>query len=347
MLFTRKKKLLGIDIGMSVTKMAELEFTKKGVELVSITLVPTPPETMSKGDIVNPKALSDMLGDLVRQAKTKRKYGCVSLWGPGVVVKRVSIPQMERKFVSEQIRWEAEQYVQYDVSEVNLGFEILNQNSNPDEMDILLVAAVQKNVAQYVDILKAAGLECKVIDVSGFALANCFEHNYDFDKSKAYVLANIGAETTNFIGLYKGEVIFYKDIEVGGGVYTSALEGSLNISTEEAENIKLSVGAGDPAPEEADGVLKMAHENIAEAINESVEFFCSTNDIQGIEKCYVTGGGAKVPGFVEHLSTFFACEKWNPFQKINSEKIPSEHLEQVRDFSSLAVGLALRQAGDT
>ena len=43
--------------------------------------------------------------------------------------------------IASNIQWEAEQYIPFDVNEVNLDFQILTANPEEGQMDVLLVAA--------------------------------------------------------------------------------------------------------------------------------------------------------------------------------------------------------------
>ena len=66
-------------------------------------------------------------------------------------------------------------------------------------MNILLVAAKRDFVMRYAEVVEAAGLECTVVDVSGFALSNCHEINYGRISGQTVALLNVGAGMTNFV----------------------------------------------------------------------------------------------------------------------------------------------------
>jgi type IV pilus assembly protein PilM len=344
-----KKKLFGLDIGSSAIKLAEIDVSRKGASLVSFGVTQTPPNATQSGDILDPQAISEAIISLVQEVKTRRKLVATGLWGNSVIVKRISIPRMDEKLVSEQIRWEAEQYIPYDIKEVNLEFKILsNQDPSSETMDILLVAAIQESIYKTAEIVQLAGLQCAVLDVEGFALANCYEKNYESMPGEAVALMNIGASVTNFSVIEGGEVIFCRDIPVGGNTYTQEIHKALGISMEEAEAIKLSLSQGQPAPEQAQTVISSTHEVICDEINGSVDFFLNTSGETTIAQSYLTGGGAKTPGLLEQVGQTFPCKMLDPFRniKINHKKFSSGYIEEVRDFASIAVGLGLRTIGD-
>src|SRR5262249_54614777 len=155
----------------------------------------------------NAQLLSDAVRSLAEKIKTKRKHVATGLGGTSVIVKRVTIPKMDEKLIPEQIRWEAEQYIPYDINEVNLGFEILKKTGVPSEnMDLLLIAAVQGHVFKYVEVMTMAGLNASTLDVTGFALANAFRANYGDMDGQCVAVLSIGAAATTMVVIDNGEI---------------------------------------------------------------------------------------------------------------------------------------------
>jgi len=345
-----KKKIVGVDIGTSSIKIAELDVGRRSSTLLAFGMMPTPAQCYAGGDITNTQVLGEAIRQLVSKIQTKRKHAATGLGGTSVIVKRVTIPRMDEKLIAEQIRWEAEQYIPYDINEVNLGFEILkNAPANSDNMDLLLVAAVQAHVFKYAEALNMAGLACSVIDVSGFALVNCFKANYGEMAGQTVALLNIGAAASNLVVIENSEAVFCRDIPVGGLNYTTDLQKGLSVSFEEAEAIKLSFSRGHEAPSDASAVIQSSHEVIADEIKASFDFFLNSARSQNITRCFVTGGGSKMLGIMDRLTKIVPCEKLDPFfnVKANSKVFSADYLSQIRDFSAVAVGLGLRQIGDT
>src|SRR5262245_26157758 len=110
-----KKKVIGLDIGTSSIKVAELDVGRSKSMLMSFGIAPTPAQAFVGGDIHNPQVLGDAIRELVQKIKSTRKNASTGLGGTSVIVKRISIPRMDEKLIGEQIRWEAEQYIPYDI----------------------------------------------------------------------------------------------------------------------------------------------------------------------------------------------------------------------------------------
>lgn len=349
MLF-RSKKVLGLDIGTSSIKIVELDVGKTSITLNRFAMLQTPDISMAGGEIVDMQPIVSVIQRLVQEIKSNRKNVCVGLWGSSVIVKKISIPKMDLKLIADQVKWEAEQYIPFDLSDVNLDYHVLNSAKGSDVLDILLVAARHEQILKFVEITESTGLNCSHLDINGFALANCFIKNHRIESEDVTAVLNIGAQYTNFIVLKGKSLIFCRDIPVGGVIYTADIQKTMGISLPEAESLKLSASSQEAVPEEVAQVIQSSHEIFCDEIQGSLDFFHNTTPGVIVNKCYVTGGGSRTPGLIEYMSQALQlpCEPLNPFAKIkfNHKVFNSEYIDQISDFASVAIGLGLRSVGD-
>ena len=351
-----KKKLIGLDIGANSVKLAEVNASSRHVTLEGFSMVNTPHGVIqNSGNIDGSEVVSEAVRQAVSELRTKRKLVASGLWGSSVVIKRITIPRIEEGLVGEQIRWEAEQYIPYDIKEVNLDYKVLDILGDVDgggeseNMDVLLVAAKQEAVFGVAEVIEMSGLSCSTVDIEGFALANCFERNYGVAAGELVGLFNIGAGVTNIVILQNGEIIFCRDVPVGGDTYTLALHRSMDITQKEAEQLKIGASRGDPTPDEAIAIVKSTHEVVLEELRTVVEFFMNTSQVQSLDRCYVSGGGSRTLGLEECLQQTYGVVRMDPLTviKCNTKRVHSGILEQIKDLGAVAIGLALREPGDS
>lgn len=352
MLFGFGKKLIGLDIGTSTIKAAEVDIIGKTAKVNAFGIIPTPPEAIINGEIASMDVLAEAVKNLLVDMSTKRKNICLGLWGSSVIVKKINIPKMEEKLVGEQLRWEAEQYIPFDINEVNLDFKILkNVISSPGTMDILIVAAVQDNIFRCAEVVTSAGFECSVMDVAGFSLANCYEKNHGTPKGQTIGIMNMGASMTNFVVVENGDIVFCRDLPIGGLTYTHEIAKALSIEPAEAESMKFSASSGQPVPEDLWKILTKTHETIKDEIQSSIDFFVNTAQSTKLHSLSLTGGCVRTHGLVDHLRTQLQIpvERFNPFHKVgvNRRTIDSNYLDSITDFAAVALGLGLRSPGDS
>ena len=350
MLF-KSKKVIGLDIGTSSIKLAEMDFNGKGAQLISFGFAPTPPNSVSGGEVVDIASVGMAIQSLVGEVKSKRKNIATAMWGTAVIVKKITIPKMDKKLVRDQIRFEAEQYIPFDINNISLAHHILNTSASPDTMDILLIAAQNELVNQYTQVIEISGLHCSVLDVSGFALANSFEVNYGRIPGEVVGILNFGASITNFVVLQHGEVIFCRDIPVGGANYTNEIHKAMGVTIPEAEALKLSAVSKREVPDEVHSIISATNEAVTEEIRSSLDFLSATTNGIQLSRCFYTGGSSATSGLIETVSRVSGVpmQPFDPFLKIkaNPKKFSPEYLAQISSFAGVVTGLAMRQVGDS
>lgn len=358
MIFGGKKNLVGLDIGSSAVKAVELRQTKKGLSLLHFRMVPLPPEAIVDGAIMNSSAVVEAVTELISTEKIKNKDVATSVSGHSVIVKKIKLPQMTEEELEESIQWEAEQYIPFDITDVNLDVQILGPDEqNVGQMEVLLVAAKKDMINDHIAVLREAGLIPQVMDVDAFAIENMFEANYGVTEGGTIVLANIGASATNVNILRNGVSTFTRDISIGGSQFTEEIQKQLNVSHEEAESLKLGGDLGAPSetteaviPQEVGGIIRSVSESVAIEIQRSLDFFAATATDDKISKVYLMGGSSKVPGLpnIVEAKLGIPTEIVNPFKNIsiNEKSFNLAHIHEVAPAAAVAVGLALRYVGD-
>lgn len=348
MSFFKSNKPIGLDIGASSLKVVELDVTATGVSLRSFGFSQTPPQSVISGEIVDAAAVSSGVSKLTKEIKTNRTNMVVGIWGSAVIVKRISMPPVENDLIGDQIKWEAEQYIPFDLKEISLDHHVLKKTGNKETMDVLLIAAKKSIVNVFLDIVTGAGFKCDVVDLSSFALANCFTYNYGVNAEPVAIL-DIGAQLTNFVVVQNGEVVFCRDILFGGSNFTQDIMRDMSVSFEDGEGLKVSAGSGQTVPQEVLNSIKSTTEVFTEEIQNSFEFFKQTAVGSNITQLYFTGGTSRMPGLVEQVAKGVAVRHdiFNPFLKVKYKpsRFSLDYIEQIKPYCGIAMGLALRKDG--
>jgi type IV pilus assembly protein PilM len=350
MIWTKRKNVIGLDIGSSSVKLVELKEGKNGFRLQNLAISPLPPEAIVDGAVMDSVTIIDAVRDLVT-AVTKTKDVVTSVSGHSVIVKKITLPLMTESELEESIQWEAERHIPFDINDVNIDFQIVGYGSeNPDLMDVILVAAKKDMINDYVSVIMESGLNPVLVDIDAFAVENMLAINYDIDKEDTVAVANIGATVTNINILRNNISAFTRDVFKGGNQITEEIQRQLHIDYEEAEKIKVGKQVDGAAQSVVQNVLKTASESLAIEIGNTLEFYQSTSTYQKISKLFLSGGGAKIREFDILLQQQIGIpvEMANPFKKIEySEKnFDVEYLREIGPVMAVGVGLASRKVGD-
>jgi type IV pilus assembly protein PilM len=349
----KSKAVVGLDIGSSAVKAVELKSAGKGWKVVAFGIEPVPPDSIVDGAIIDGAAVADAIRRVFENKHFKTKEVAASLSGNAVIVKKINLPVMTEAELGESIYWEAEQYIPFDIQDVNIDYQILDAGTGEGSggtMDVLLVAAKKEKIADYTGVISQAGRTAIIVDVDAFALQNAFEVNYGLEKDQVVVLLNAGASAMNINIVTSDQSVFTRDISMGGNSYTEAVQKELNLPFETAEQLKRGQPVDGVTVEEVMPVLHAMTENVLLEIQKTFDFFKASATSDRIDRIVLSGGASRVDGFEQALAERFntPVEKFDPFKKISFEpqKLGVEDAEGVGPAAAVAVGLALRRVGD-
>ena len=346
------KLAVGLDIGSSSVKLVQLKPKKDSYVLQAFGQVPLPPEAIVDGALMNSGAIVNAIQELVAEHKVRAKEVAIGVSGHSVIIKKISLPRMTQEELEESIQWEAEQYIPFDVKDVNIDTQILPSDAVNGQMDVLLVAAKKEMINDYTSVCAEAGLMATVVDVDAFAVQNAYEASYGADPSQTIVLVNVGAAVSNINILAAGSTTFTRDITMGGNAFTEEIQKQLNISYDEAEALKVG-GQGETdavVPQEVERVIQGVAEQLGGEIQRSLDFFASTAGDARVSRVYLSGGTARIPALFKSIESRAGVpvEVLNPFKsiEIDNRTFDPGALLAAAPAAAVGVGLALRRAGD-
>jgi type IV pilus assembly protein PilM len=349
MIFGRKD-IIGLDIGSQQIKIVQLKETKGSYRLERLGVAALQPELIVDGSILDASRVVDVIKELISSSNIKTKDVTLSVSGhSSVIIKRVSLPQMSEDELEESIRFEAEQYIPFDIEDVNLDFQILGPAEEDNMMDVLIVAVKKDKINEYVSVVKEAGLNPVVVDVDAFALENMYELNYEIKEGENVALVNIGASMININILKGGVSVFTRDSSVGGNLLTEALQKEFTISYSNAEKLKKEESLEGISQEDVAAILSSASEDIITEISRSFDYFRDTTNYENIDEIILSGGAALIEGVASSLSEKSGIDV-NVAEPLRNVDVPEtfdqEYIKKVEPIVTVAVGLALRRVGD-
>ena len=352
-LFAKPKTVVGLDIGSSAVKAVEVKPAGKGYKVTAFGTEPVPPDASVDGAIIDAGSVAEASRRVFDRNKAfKAKDVCASLSVNAVIVKKITLPVMTENELAESIYWEAEQYIPFDIQDVNLDYQILDPGTGPNSrgsMDVLLVAAKKEKISDYTNVISQAGRTPVIVDVDAFALQNAFEVNYGLDAGRVVVLLNAGASAININILQGDQSVFTRDISMGGNAYTEAVQKELDLPFDSAEQLKKGIPVDGATFEEAQPVLHAVTENVLLEIHKTFDFFKASASTDHIDRIMLSGGASRVDGFHQMVQERFnaAVEDFDPFRTVawDAKKLGGEPADMAPS-AAVAVGLALRKVSE-
>ncbi len=349
-MFTRgisKKSMVGLDIGSSSVKAVELQGKSGSFQLVSLGYENLQPDSIVDGQIMELNNVSNVIANIFNEHKIATIRVAAGVSGHSVIVKNIVLPQMSEDELQESFSWHAEEHIPFDISDVNLDYQITGNSS--DALHVLLAACKRDKIANLKQAIQLAGKQPAVIDVDAFALQNCYELNYQPQPGQIVALLNVGASTTNINILNGTRSVFTRDASVGGNQYTGLLQKELGLTFEQAEGVKRGMALPEgSAPRSIEPILETVSDILALEIQKTMDFYRATAEDgeSAVQKILISGGGSKLTGLMEYLAHRFEIpvEVFDPFRQIrvDARSFDPDYMREVVPEMAIAVGLALR-----
>lgn len=340
-MFSRQKSLVGLDIGSDEVKVVELTQTIDGLELTGFGWgrIPAPEETI------------DTVKAVLRESGIRSRKVVTAVSGRSVVVRYITLPELDDDELPETLRLEADKYIPFDRDEVCIDGQRLesseDESGDSTDMKSLLVAVKKDLLHDHIDQVQDLGLVPVAIDIDSFALSNSFEMRNGIgvrseDPDKAVALVDVGASKTN-IHILRGNISsFSREIYLGGGDLTEAISRREHLDEAEAEELKCAPQGNEEMVATA---VQPVLDEIAGEIQLSFDYFENQFDHR-VEEVYVSGGASRTLGLQETFERIFDREvkTWNPLEsiKVREDLVDVEALTEHLSQLPIAIGLGSR-----
>src|SRR3989344_4612963 len=347
--FSKSSSTLGIDIGTSSIKAVQLkkENDKFILESYGLVNVYYPADSAAKIDVVAQTA--NVLRTLYERSRFSCKRIIMSLPSNLAFVSILNFPPMSEKEIQKSVEYQAKKYIPLPMSDVNLGWQLLEEAQPPKtpsklvtaddlaKMPVLLTAVPKTVINNYVSLAEQAGFEVVALEIESLSLIRSLIGEQDMS---SILLVDIGAKSTILSVVHHGYLWATRHLSIGGDTITTSIAHSMGLSFERAEQMKRTSFQEGPASP-AFGVTR----NVIEIIKQEVQQIIRITENQGkkISKIILTGGGSKLPGLIEEFKNLSPkVETGNPFTQITRNPQVVDHLNDMAPQLAVSVGLAMR-----
>ena len=338
----KQKSLIGMDIGSNVVKCLRLDLTEDRPVVTHFAMADLPPEAIVDGEVMDRELVIEAIQEAATKAGITDEPVASAVSGRAVIVKKIVMDKMSEADAREAIYWEAEQHVPFDIDDITLDFQILQEDIGADQMELLLVAAKKDMILGHAELIRDAGFQPLVIDVASFSNQNTWE----FLAANNNVMAAVVEEETSAVDPEDSvdELDLFDDsdqdesleatseqsgefvalLDVGGGVtnvhivrdgvpyFTRDLPvGVAHFIEEFQKQLGLTYdtahGVARGHLEDVDqqlvtDIVRSVGSEIYQGLEPSLSYLKTSGEADGIDRIVLSGGGAHLPGLLEYLS---------------------------------------------
>jgi type IV pilus assembly protein PilM len=345
-----RRTAIGLDIGTSGVRAAELSFGKRGITLEKFGQVALSRGVVRDGEVTDAAALADALRQLWSHTGFGSKDVALGIANQRVVVRQVELPWLPERELKASLPFQVQDYLPMPVDQAVLDFHPVEEVASPGQPRVLrglLVAAVRDVVLANVNAVQRAGLRVTGVDLTSFAVLRAMGSTGPAD-ADTVALVDIGAKVTNVVVHRAGVPLFVRILLLGGQDVTDAVGDRVGTDSAHAEVLKqLPDGAGyDDA--EVLAAARAVDESAAVFVDEirsSLDYFASSAAGAPLRRLVVTGGGSRLHGLAERLeaATRLPVVAGDPLRSLHVGRtgLTEAQIDFVQPLVAVPVGLAL------
>ncbi|MBV9293487.1 MAG: type IV pilus assembly protein PilM [Frankiales bacterium] len=349
---------VGLDIGTSGVRAAELSFGRNGATLERFGQVALPPGAVRDGEVMDVETVAAAIKQLWASAKFSSKKVVLGVANQRVIVRQVDLPWLPESELRQSLAFQVQDFIPIPVEQAVLDFHTVEELTADDGsrvMRVLLVAAAREMVNTALDAARRAGLSVSQVDLTPFAVLRSLA-SIDYTganggwRTDAEALIDIGGKVTNIVVHQNGVPRFVRVLLMGGDNVTEAVAERMGVPLEQAEGVKQQTALGStpgiPSSEHpAARVVESSGHAFVEEIRGSLDYYLAQPLSVPLRRVVVSGGGARLGGLVQRLAlaTRLPVEPAAPLSKLKVGKtgLSEEQLSFVEPLVTVPVGLAM------
>lgn len=315
----KKGGTLGLDINSDSCTLVQLEKTKAGIEVARFACLPTPPNCIREGLIIDSDAMGQLLAELLRiaQIPLTSQAPTINLAVPAqaVVIRLMPVPVgMPAEELADVVTQEATNHVPFPITEANLDWYQMHstERTDPDgvrRVDVILSAIQHTIVDSYWRMCDVAGVKLGRVEVSSLAVIRGLAlAGYLGSSGHLSLVVNIRQDATDINIVRSAMPLFGRSIILGVEALTEAIASSLEMSFDQAMEILPEVPVFNITPTDmrlgqAGQVARTVFSDIADELIKSVDFYKSqVGDIK-IDQVILTGPGCMLPNVDQYFAS--------------------------------------------
>jgi type IV pilus assembly protein PilM len=336
-LFRGQQEYFGIDIGSNGIRVVQLKRNAGKPALVTYGSIPVEGHTTISDAPADITRTAQLIKQLVKDARISTKLVVAGVPSNKVFASVITTPKLGPEELGKAIRLQADQYIPMALKDVKIDWAVLGPGANPEQQEVLLIAAPNSVTEKYLSIFQQADLELLALEPNAVALARAVVEPSDL----AVMVLDMGTSTSDITIVHSNMPKLIRSVNVGGFTLVKSVAQNLGLDDAQAEQFTRKFGLTQTKLEgQVAKSLKPTLDILTSEIDKSVKFFSSQYPAVKLEKLLLTGGTTGLPELSAHLSTAtgLKVEIANSWTKVSLQ----ESLMGLSLEFGVAVGLAER-----
>jgi type IV pilus assembly protein PilM len=337
---------VGLDIGTSAVRAAELDVSHGRPVLHTYGQVGLPPGSLVDGEIRDVSAVTEAITKLWKNGQFSTTSVIVGIAGLRAITREIDLPFVPDNEVDSAVRFQSEEVIPFPPDQTILSSQVLADYTSPegDKMRRVLVAAAHVDLVNgVINAVEKAGLTVDGVDLISSALVRAVGGQEGSDQPEAIV--SIGAGLTVVVVHQQGRPQFVRTIGSGGNATTASVSAALDLPTTDAEGVKRRIGEPSVQMQAAERAANASMTELAGEIRNSIQYFASLPGRLPVSRVLVTGGGSELSGFNQMLEDQVRLPVMtvSPLARLDTSKLDlsEDQAREIGPVLTTPIGLAL------
>ncbi len=342
--------VLGIDLGSSSIKIVQLKNDGGNVTLETygeLQLGPYAHVEVGRATNLEVGRLTEALKDILEEAGTTTRTAGTAVPYAASFIAMLNVPvENTPGALDNLIPIEARKYVPVPINQVTLDWFVVPHAKGAEARGtkVLLAAIHNEALSKAQAVLAQASVQNGFHELEIFSTIRSSVEN----AGDTVMIIDIGAGTSKFYVVSEGIVQATHSLPIGGQDMTSGLAKALELTIDDAEEMKRQVGLMAADNPRISRALSFTLERVAADARRMVEAYERTAGVAPITSIILSGGGSALKGFDAYLEQVLSRKvvSANPFSKVVYPAFLEGTLKEIGPSFSVAVGVALRRLAE-
>jgi len=288
---------IGLDLGTTAVKMAQLRLSGEEVELLAAAAAEVPPDAR-KGLDARLAFCAPAIRGLLRSAPFRGRACVLSLPAEATFVQHVKVPRCPPEQLRQAVLQELAGKLPFPADQAEVRYIVAGESAGDGQarQEVIVTAAARATLAGYLAMARKAKLDVVGVNVESCAIVECFARLFrrGGDARRAILFIDLGQASTQVVLTHGSRIVFARNLDVAGDLFDRAVAETMNISPEEARRMRRTLAdadSGDPQAEIRD-LLAGPLDRLADELTQCLRYHDSVFRNQAIERAIFLGGQA-------------------------------------------------------
>ena len=239
---TRGKSFpIGVDLGCSVLRMAQLRLVPESLELLAAGSMPLAVDT-GRTEIDRMQALTCAIKHVMGNGAFKGRQAVLCIPSTDALLHHIKTPRLQGLGLAQALRAELATKLPYPIEQAIVRHVVAGSipGDSENRQEVVTVSTRRSTIDNYLDMARRAKLDVVGINIAPCAIVECYSRLFRraSDTSRSILFLDIESDSTQVVMSHGGKLVFARNLPRGTDILDEALGAGLSVPVDEARKLR-------------------------------------------------------------------------------------------------------------